>query len=174
MDRDLHALYRERCATPSDIYMHLPRLVELVEQTNAAHVIELGVRAGNSTVAFLYGLERTGGTLTSVDVSEAPDIGTWAHWRFIHGDDLDDRVLEQLDEADILFIDTTHTYDQTLAELCAYHRLVRKGGLIVLHDTELRIGQSKPVTEAIRTFCAAREVTWVNEPINNGLGVIQL
>lgn len=171
MSGDLRAEYGRRAAAPSDIVDHLPRLVALVDETNAAHVIELGVRAGNSTIAWLYGLERTGGTLTSVDVSE-PDVGPWPRWRFIHGDDLSDDVIAQMDGADIVFIDTTHEYDQTHAELVAYAPLVRAGGRIVLHDTELVIGGTKPVTDAIEQFVGSTGLSWTNNPACNGLGEI--
>ena len=57
----LAELYAEQCATPSDIYLHLPRFVEMVELLDASHVIELGTRTGVSTIAWLHALERTGG-----------------------------------------------------------------------------------------------------------------
>ena len=44
-------LYAEQCNTPSDIYLHLPRFVAMVEELDAQHVIELGTRTGVSTIA---------------------------------------------------------------------------------------------------------------------------
>lgn len=169
---DIAALYEERAATRSDIWEHMPTLVGLVVGADAQHVIELGVNRGNSTVAFLYGLEKTGGTLTSVDCS-AHDLGSWPRWEFVFGDDLDPDVIGRMTPADILFVDTTHTYAQTVGELDAYWRLVRPGGLIVCHDTELVAAGTRPVTDAIDEFCREHGLAWANEPRCGGLGVIR-
>lgn len=171
---DIATEYRRRCEVPSDISMFPPRLVELVEETDAAHVIELGVRGGVSTIAWLYGLSLTGGPLTSIDVSPAPELGFHAHWRFIQGDDLDPDVLARLDQADIVFIDTTHEYAQTLSELLSYRRLVRSGGYIVLHDTELKIGGIQPVKLAAQALCAREGFEWRNHDQFPGLGEIRV
>jgi cephalosporin hydroxylase len=176
----LAAEYERVCATPSDIYLHLPRFVDLVVERRAQHVIELGTRSGVSTVAWLYGLEQTGGRLTSVDIAPRPDIGVYDNYRFIQGDDLDPAVVSQLDEADLVFIDTSHHFDQTVAELHVYHHLVRRPGLIVCHDTELARPEGAParpqypVRTAIEQFCDDEGFSWSNTPECWGLGVIDI
>jgi len=131
--------YEEACSTPSDIVEHLPYFVTLCQELQAKKVIELGTRGGVSTIAWLYGLELTAGHLWSVDIQPAPEhTDAWSRWTFLLGDDLDPDVFGQLpDLADIVFIDTSHWYEQTLAELNLYRAKVRPGGRIVLHDTEL-------------------------------------
>lgn len=172
--------YADACATPSDIYLHLPRLVDLVMSTNAQHVIELGTRTGVSTLAFLHALARTGGTLTSVDLDARPDIGTHERWQFIQGDDMAPEVLAQLAPADIVFIDTSHHYEHTRLELATYRWLVRPGGYLVLHDTELAHPEGAPpspafpVRQAIDEFTAAERLAWVNVPECWGLGIIRM
>lgn len=172
--------YADACATPSDIYLHLPRLVDLVTSSNAQHVIELGTRTGVSTIAWLYALERTGGRLTSVDLDPAPPIGRYPHWRFIQGDDTSADVLRQLTPADVVFIDTSHHYEHTALELATYRWLVRPGGCLVLHDTELRhpegapLAPAFPVRRAVEEFCRAEHLQWTNYPECFGLGVIRL
>lgn len=167
---DLEALYRRVCSQGSDIGDHLPRFVQLVEETNAQHVIELGTRAGVSTVAWLYGLSLTGGQLTSVDISSRPDLGDWAHWTFHQADDTSPSLLARLQPADIVFIDTSHVYEHTLTELRAYRRLVRSGGYIVCHDTELEHPEDAPpdppfpVRKAIEEFVAVEGFEWTNDP----------
>ena len=123
-------LYAEQCNTPSDIYLHLPRFVAMVEELDAQHVIELGTRTGVSTIAWLHALERTGGRLTSVDIDEHPPIGEWPHWTFIQGDDMDPGIVAGLEPADIVFIDTSHLYEHTVQELNTYRWLVKPGGLL--------------------------------------------
>jgi len=178
---NLAEMYQERRTTPSDIYLHLPRLVTLVEAMNAQHVIELGSRSGVSTVAWLFALEQNGGRLTSIDLDCAPQIGTWGHWRHIQGNDLDPAVIAQLDPADIILIDTSHALQQTRDELEAYLPLVKRPGLIVLHDTELPQPMDAPlrdgvfpVKRAVREFVARHGFEWDNYPECWGLGIIKV
>ena len=172
--------YERLCHTPSDIYLHLPRFVEMVRDMDAQHVIELGTRTGVSTVAWLHGLSMTGGRLTSVDIDERPDIGEWEHWTFVQGSDLDPAVTSQLDECDILFLDTSHLYEHTCQELRIYRHFVRPGGLLVCHDTMLERPEGAPsrprfpVATAIEEFCAGEGLQWRNIPECWGLGIIQL
>ena len=174
-------LYAEQCRTPSDIYEHLPTFVALVEGLNAQHVVELGTRTGVSTIAWLYALERTGGRLTSVDLDTKPPIGDWPHWTFIQGDDEDPNVIDQLEPCDILFVDTSHHFQHTLRELHTYRWLVKPGGLIVCHDTELPIPEGAPagdplfpVKKAIELFCRETGYEWTNDPRCWGLGIIKV
>ena len=176
----LETEYLRLCAEPSDINEHLPTFVDLVKRLRAAHVIELGTRTGVSTIGWLWGLAATGGGLTSVDTDTRPDIGEWAHWRYIQGDDLSAVVFVQLDPADIVFIDTSHTYDQTLAELNLYRWLVKPGGVIVCHDTELAQPEDAPprplypVRTAIETFVTDTGFEWTNHRNCFGLAVIEV
>lgn len=146
----------------SDIWFHLPYFKALVEELDATHVIELGVRSGISTIAFLHALEGRG-TLTSVDVSPHPGW-SWPHWEFIQGSDLD--VVGQMRPADIVFIDTSHLYDHTHAELAAYLPLVKRGGRILCHDTQLEhpagepLNRPYPVRSAVSEFCAQHHLVW--------------
>jgi len=178
----LEVRYREACNTPSDINEHLPTFVDLCQELNAQNVVELGTRGGVSTIGWLYGLKWTGGHCWSVDIDPAPDL-EMKHWTFIQGDDLDPAVFQQLPTADIVFIDTTHAFEDTLAELNVYRWKVRPGGKIVLHDTELerpfdfisRLPQPAfPVRCAVEEFCADEDLEWTNYANNNGLGVIDI
>jgi predicted O-methyltransferase YrrM len=179
-DMSLAADYERVCRTPSDIWEHLPTLLSLVHRLRAEHVIELGTRSGVSTTALLYALEATGGRLTSIDIDPAPDIPPSDHWTFIQGDDLDPTVVAGLDEADLIFIDTSHEYLQTLRELNVYVNLIRKPGLIVLHDTELErpLGCPArprfPVKTAVTEFCDENAYQWSNDPRCFGLGIIEV
>ncbi len=174
----LDAAYALARTEPSDIVDHVPTLAGLVHKLDAQHVIELGVRSGVSTIAFLWALSATGGRLTSVDVNPAPHFDA-PNWTFIQGDDL--AVAVQLDRADIVFIDTSHYYLHTLAELERYVLLVNPGGRIVLHDTELERPAGAPpddppfpVRRAVAEFCTKHDLTWTNNPACNGLAEIMV
>lgn len=177
----LRAKYEELCNTPSDIFEHLPKFVELTLHANAQHVIELGTRTGVSTLAWLYALAQTGGRLTSVDLDAAPPIGKYPHWTFIQGDDMNPTILAGLDPCDILFLDTSHHYRHTLLELHTYRWLVKPGGYIVCHDTELPIPEGQPagdptfpVKRAIEKFISETGFRWINLPNCWGLGIIEV
>ena len=173
--------YTTLCSTPSDIHMHLPRFVQFVRELDAQHVLELGTRTGVSTIAWLYGLEFTGGKLTSIDIDEQPAIGEHDAWTFIQGSDLDPAVVSQLEPAEIVFIDTSHTYEQTRAELALYRHLVKPGGVMLLHDTELMCPLDSPPSDpvypvrvAMLEFCAAEGLEHELVRENNGLGIIRI
>lgn len=172
-------LYETARTTPSDIYEHLPVFVALCEELSATKVIELGTRGAVSTIAWLHGLAANCGHLWSVDIDPAPSL-PYEGWTFLLGNDLDPQIVRQLPTADIVFIDTSHAYAQTLAELNVYRFKVRPGGRIVLHDSELekpyglRGEPPFPVKKAIEEFCREEGLEWTNRTNNNGLAEIRI
>jgi predicted O-methyltransferase YrrM len=174
--------HQSNCTIVSDIHQHLPLLATM--GSNAQHIVELGARSGMSTTAFLCGLNKSGGRLTSVDLDAAPDIpGQHDNWVHIQGDDTDLEVLAQVDDCDILFVDTSHHYEHTLWELRNWSAKVRDGGIIVCHDTELQrpwdppcpeTDPDFPVAQAIDEFCAENGYKWINVPGCWGLGIIEV
>jgi predicted O-methyltransferase YrrM len=163
----------------SDIVDHLPYLFEAAR---GKQVIELGVRGGNSAAAFLAAVERDGGHVWSVDIV-APHVPTEWHdsplWDFLLGDDLS--LAEQLpDGVDVVFIDTSHTFMQTLCEIDTYAPKVRAGGVMLFHDTELERPFESPVEDPpfpVRKAIEAKaeQFGWVCEFIGgcNGLGILR-
>lgn len=156
----------------SDISDHLPRLFELASVKHVK-IIELGVRQGDSTSAFLAAAQEQDGEVWSVDISSPSVPAEWhdlLFWYPVVGDDLE--VVDRLpDRVDIVFIDTSHTYEQTKAELELYVGKIKSGGMIVLHDTELEHPDASPnsdpafpVAAAVREFSEARglPVEWVS------------
>lgn len=185
--------YAQVCAEPSDINEHLPTFVAAVEELDALRVIELGVRYGVSTIAWLHALQGKG-HLWSVDCSfpvPAPGsdvnlldpqgpLGVVPWWTFILGYDDWQIVLDALPAlVDIVFIDTQHTYEQTTRELELYVPRVRKGGRVYLHDTALEITGNAttpqplfPVRTAMIDYCDAHDLSWNNVDHCSGLGTI--
>jgi predicted O-methyltransferase YrrM len=157
----------------------LPRLNEEASKGDVV-VVELGVRSGNSSAAFLAGVELHGGHVYSVDLSR-PKVPWHGHpqWTFLLGDDIE--LADDLPECDVLFIDTSHHYQHTLIELETYVPKVKPGGVVLLHDTELERPDAAPaddppfpVRAAVDKFCTAREL--VPEYVEGcyGLGVIRM
>lgn len=176
--------FEVRQARWSDICEHLPRLRGEASRPNVT-VLELGTRSGNSTAAFLVAAEQNDGHVWSVDIEWAALPEIWyesGHWTFVIGNDLDPVVLENLpDVVDVLFIDTSHHYQQTLDELIAHVPRVSPGGVVLMHDTELDTPAGAPasdppfpVAEAIRKYTGDHGLTveWVTGCY--GLGVIHI
>lgn len=168
----LEAEYKRLCVTPSDIYLHLPRFVDLVDLLDAKHVIELGTRTGVSTVAWLYALAQNDGHLTSVDIDVKPAVDDYPHWTYVQGDDVDPDVVSALQPADIVFIDTSHHYHHTVDELNIYRWLVTPGGVLCGHDSELMWPEGAPysdgpfpVKRAVQEFVKANgyDVEFIHE-----------
>lgn len=114
-----------------DILEHLCTLRILARTCH--HITEFGVRTGNSTTAFLAGLNPFG-ELHSYDI-EAPKFtppSDKTHRWFFHR--ADTGKLDDITQTDLLFIDTLHTYDQVKAELRHGNRASK---WLVFHDTEL-------------------------------------
>lgn len=191
--------YAQVCREPSDIHEHLPTFVAAVKELDPLYpgpvrVIELGVRYGVSTIAWLYGLE-SHGHLWSVDCSfpvAAPGsdvnlldsqgpLGVVPWWTFISGYDTWPAVLDALpqEDVDIVFIDTNHVHEETLVELDLYFPRVRAGGRIYLHDTAVETTGNAttpqppfPVRTAMEEFCITNALKWDNNPNCSGLGTI--
>lgn len=126
-------------------------LRRLVVEVDAQQVVEIGVGSGRSTTALLLGAGETGGNVWSVDVKD------WGHyggleesdrWTFVLSDSLA-AVDECPRPIDLLFIDSAHDYEQTIAELRAYAPLVREGGVVAMHDTT---SWPDDIPRAIREF----------------------
>ena len=191
MNEVLRDRYEHLCQGGSDIYEHLPTFVRTVRDLGATKVIELGVRAGVSTVAWLYALQDSG-YLWSVDVHvpvphddgtellEGFDDVLLNHWSFIHGNFTDPAVMIGLPEqVDAIFLDGNHVYEETLVELATFIPFVRGGGRFLLHDTAIYTTGNAitpqppyPVRTAMEEFCADHGFRCENNPACNGLGVI--
>lgn len=118
-------------STTSEINEHLPTLHNLAKECE--FVIEFGVCHGKSTRAFLA----SGVKLRSYDVWIEPRVlELFNHSRSI-GNDVQyiqsNTISIEIDECDMLFIDTWHHYYQLRKELKLHANKVKK--YLVFHDT---------------------------------------
>lgn len=130
---------------PTDIGGHLPTLYALA-RNSGGRMVELGVRQGNSTLALWAGAVECNGILTSYDIVSScrgsalktaglPDNSSLLkHWRFICKGSLAAAKDWKNGSVTLLFIDTTHSYDDTLKELLAWGPKVTPRGVICGHD----------------------------------------
>ena len=116
----LQELYRQALATPSDIREHLDTLCQLAR--GCGHVTEMGTRWGISTRAFLHAQPEVLVCYDLIRHSEVDLLETVAraagrpHFLFVQADVC--RV--EIDETDLLFIDTWHVYEQMKQELALH------------------------------------------------------
>jgi len=125
-------VYKQNCERRCDINKHLPTLKDYASKVN--HITEFGVRRGMSTSAFLAGSPKT---LISYDIDggrfknykKYKRLAKNINFKFVIADVLKVKI----DETDILFIDTYHTYKQLTKELKLHGNKARK--YMIFHDT---------------------------------------
>lgn len=175
----LFAEFERRRQVSSDIVDHMLTLYSWARGWPNAHILELGVRKGNSTCAFLAALEvDRRGCLWSIDIATPEVPQEWhesPHWQFLKAHDLSGRAADFAPrELDVLFVDAEHDYGSVRAELDLYGPRVRKGGVILMHDTD-EPHLSGPGTAAT-AYCEEHPEAEVQEFIRgcNGLGVLRI
>jgi len=184
------AVYKDRLHRWSDIQEYLPFLHETAKTYRNVRVLELGSRKGNSTLAFLAAADAVNGHVWSGDIDQVdldPEgMRPWRgnpRWTFICGDDMDPDIQAQYPpEVDVFFLDTSHEYEHTLAELDAFMPRVAKGGVALFHDTHLigwpgyesPVKGVPPVRAALDDYCRETAMTWEEIPGTYGLGVIRI
>ena len=126
----LQQTYEELCNRPSDINEHLPTLKKYAEECE--HITEMGVRWVVSTYALLMGNPKK---LISYDINP---INSEPIQQMVNGTtDFEFRVANtlnlEIEETDLLFIDTLHNYNQLKGELSLHSDKAKK--YIIFHDT---------------------------------------
>jgi hypothetical protein len=125
--------YEENCKLVSDINEHLPTLLRYAKECK--HITEMGVRFVSSTWPLLLSKPDK---LISYDIVKKDNIDEVislsdeynVNYIFIESD-----VLKtEIEQTELLFIDTLHTYNQLSQELNLHSKNVSK--YIILHDTE--------------------------------------
>jgi predicted O-methyltransferase YrrM len=118
----------------------MPEIVDvlfwLAVKSGAKNIVEIGV--GHSTVPLILAARRNGGTLFSTDIGtlhslEAPECANIWTWR--PGiDSVEMGKQWRGGGIDFLYLDTSHTYEQTTKELETWMPHMKVGGWFVLHD----------------------------------------
>lgn len=144
-DPDLAAI-RARAAVGTDISSHLEALYGEALRVNPKLIVELGVRGGESTFVFERVARRSGADLVSVDIEDCSTASRYARWHWVQEDDVQlgrrfrdwcgERGLEP--RIDVLFVDTSHLYDHTRAELDAWMPHLSARAVAMFHDTNMK------------------------------------
>ncbi len=158
----------------NDIRHHLWALYFLSRTLPATTVVELGVRSGDSTRAFLaaaedigtntmgekafvYSFDQAGDAYDVKSVTESygiPHFGDRWTCKKSHS------ILAAMGfgewSVDLVFVDTDHSFDLTQNEIKAWHTKVRPGGIMAFHDVGLDEPGRDGVSPAIREFMAGQ------------------
>ena len=127
--------YTDLCNVVSDINEHLPTLKRYAEECE--RITEMGTRTVVSTWAFLSARPKK---LVCIDIADCPiEPAQWEamklgiDFKFIKADSGDPNF--QIEETDLLLIDTWHCYDHMKKELKLHPQHVNK--YLIFHDTTL-------------------------------------
>ena len=123
--------YREFSMMKTEINEHLPTLYALAKEVDS--IVEFGVCHGKSTRALLA----SGTKLRSYDVWIEPKVLQLFEYSKSIGNDVEyikqNSIKVEIDECDMLFIDSWHHYYQLRKELKLHASKVKK--YLVFHDT---------------------------------------
>ena len=100
------------------------------------NVMEIGVRDGASTSAFLLGVEEHGGHVYSVDVQNCSHLFKGhPQWTFIQSNSTNfQEVIKQIPfELDLILVDGDHSRAGVISDF-QYARQLRPGGIVLFHD----------------------------------------
>ena len=139
---DLWDYFEDPITGFGSIKSHLLILYSIAVGMDAKVIVEIGMRDGDSTRAFLWACQKTGGRLYSVDISEYPEtieeierLNLSKYHEFIKGDS--QKIHKQWSTPiDILFLDGCHYYGNHKMDFDNWYSKVREGGIILVHDVD--------------------------------------
>ena len=167
-----------------DFALHMPVLEGFAAK--AGFVLEIGCGAGNgSTRAIQAGLARSpyGKLHVSVDINlyqpcyERPEVDWW--WK-VTGDSRDPRTLLKVQgivgglRADVIFIDTHHTYEVMKAELALWPAMANDRTIWLFHDTWM-LGAYNTMTDGIKEYAQSAGLVYEDLSVDShGLGYMSV
>lgn len=109
-------------------------------------ILELGVRKGESTFVFNKIHKLLNNIFISVDIDDCSNVINNSNWIFKQEDSI--KFLKNYNswsadnikslKPDIIFIDTSHLYEETLKEIRLSNEILSDNGAIIFHDTNHR------------------------------------
>ena len=153
----------------------------LIFGMNATVAVEIGTFMG-ATSAYIARafscMTPNSRKLYSVDISDEfvrvaeqhlRALGLTNYVHLITGKSLDETTLEAIPEADVIFIDSSHDYATTCAEIDVYSKKLRNLGILVLHDSI----QWPGVRNALAHYSQQFQVFSFATSRGNGLSVLR-
>lgn len=171
--------YSKFCKLKSDINEHMPTLYYYA--SHCKHITEMGVRNVVSTWAFLKSKPKR---IICYDIKRSNNIDIAITSAKENGIELEfyekDVLTVEIEETDLLFIDTLHQYKQLSQELNMHASRVKK--YIIIHDTtkfahtDEFTGAPNGLWPAIKEFLKYYNTEWRilhRYTNNNGLTIME-
>ncbi len=128
-------------------------LLPLIDQIKPTRILEIGAWRGNSARMWIEAFNPVG--FITIEKDSYEDLGATripdeiGHQMWYDTDSHDSKVLDDLKiympEVDFLFIDGDHSFDGAMKDYDMYSPLVRKGGIVVLHDVVYHVDKTEEV-----------------------------
>lgn len=132
-----------RLNSNNDICNHFDNLFYEVICLKPKFILELGVRKGESTYVFNKIQKILNNKFVSVDIEDCSNVIKDPNWIFIKDDSI--KFLQNFNtwsqnntnsaRPDVIFIDTSHLYEETLQEIKLSTKTITDNGAIIFHDT---------------------------------------
>lgn len=155
--------------------LHYGFLYSCVVGMESKNVFEFG--SGFSTHVILNALEKTGGTLTSVDINDHTvntNITEFSknsdRWNFYHGNSneifTDESV--EFEQYDIILHDGSHISEEVLVDLNNIYPYLKYDGILITHDTRhATLGEG--MMSAVEEFSRDKNLEMCTLPYGYGL-----
>ena len=154
--------------------LHYGFLYSCIVGMESKSVFEFG--SGFSTHVILHALEKTGGTLTSCDVtnySDNPNVTDYTkaskQWNFYHGNSNElfaDDV--EFDYYDVILHDGSHIGSEVLVDLNNIYPYLKHDGILITHDTRHHtLGEG--MMGAAEEFASDKDLEMCTLPYGYGL-----
>ena len=136
----------KRLKSRNDICTHFDNLFYEVVSHRPKVILELGVRNGESTYVFNKIQKFLNNIFISVDIEDCSSVLDDPRWIFKHEDSIkflknynlwSENNIKSL-KPDVIFIDTSHLYEETLQEIKLSSEILSENGAIIFHDTNHR------------------------------------
>jgi predicted O-methyltransferase YrrM len=157
---------------PSPYYRFLKLIAEEIDSRLS---VELGVCGGGGSLHLAMGSANVVGVDITLDYQ---DNIRWIrrnydNFRFLHGDSIQVApiIYATFGAIDVLFIDTTHTYEQTMAEYYAYRPYLSDKAIVCLDDL-FRPGMADAWDQMPETKARFDFLHPSQSPTDGGFGVI--
>lgn len=154
--------------------LHYGFLYSCVVGLETQRVFEFG--SGFSTHVILHALEKTGGILTSCDVtnySDNPNITKFTkqsdRWSFYHGNsnEMFDGDVE-FEQYDLILHDGSHLPEEVLVDLNNIYPYLKHDGILITHDTRHHtLGEG--MKNAVEEFAKDKDLEMCTLPYGYGL-----
>lgn len=154
--------------------LHYGFLYSCVVGLESQKVFEFG--SGFSTHVILHALEKTGGILTSCDVtnySDNPNITKFTQqsdrWSFYHGNSnemFEDDV--EFEQYDLILHDGSHIPEEVLVDLNNIYPYLKHDGILITHDTRHH-SLGGGMMSAVEEFAKDKDLEMCTLPYGYGL-----